>query len=556
MGYFAPNAFRTFVQCGRGNAVNDSPFTYTNDSGVYEIVNSVTVPVGTGANGATFYTSSGNWHMAEGIPFDMYLTVNSIDGLRSNNTIRVSNQVQDNGAGKPDFSYLQNQTFTFSGLQVPPYSTVEFYIPFVDNYPQGCIYCTNNNGITGSITQQVHTVTYNANGGSGAPASQQKIWGSILTLSSTIPTRTGYEFLYWNTSSDGSGRTYNPGDLYGEDADITLYAIWRQRPRYTVTFNANGGTNAPASQSKLEGDALTLTSSKPSKSYTVTYHPNGGSVSPTSKIVSCTFVSWNTKADGSGTSYASGSQYTADANVTLYAIWRNNTIGTLPTPTRANCQFHMWTTTLNGSNQVTSSYTVTRNITIYAKWKYAVVFNANGGILAITSGTTVTQQTTATLYKTHGVSLTIPTNYICYMTDSSTGSGSQDDPGGNYTPSTSTQFSGWGTSSSTQTVSYKPGSSYISDNPTTLYAVYDINRYTVIFTDGYSGTVLKQYDNVPQGTGVTPPPDPVREGFTFSGWLGDYSCIMSNTTIEAFWGFTPIWIRHNGVWIKYEPEED
>lgn len=556
MGYFAPGAFSTFVQCGRGNANVNTPFSYTNDSGVYEIINSVTVPVGTGANGSDFYTSTGNWHQGNGQPFQMYLTAGSIDGLRSNNTVTVSNAVPDNGAGKPDFAYLQSQTFTFTGLQVAPNSSISFYIPFIDGLSQGYIYCTNNNGITGSITQQVHTVSYNANGGTGAPASQQKIWGSILTLSSTIPTRDGYEFLYWNTASDGSGRTYNPGDLYGDDADVTLYAIWRERPRYTVTYNANGGTNAPSSQSKLEGDALTLTSAKPSKTYTVTYNPNGGSVSPTSKTVSCRFVSWNTRADGTGTSYASGSQYTADANVTLYAIWENVAVGTLPTPSRSSCQFHMWTTTLNGSNQVTSSYIVTQNMTIYAKWKYAVVFNANGGTLAITNGTTVTQQATATLYKTHGVALTIPTNYVCYLTDSSTGNGTEDEPGGNYTPSTSTQFSGWGTSSTTETVSYRPGGSYTANSPTTLYAVYDINRYTVIFTDGYSGTVLKQYNDVPQGTGVTPPPDPVREGFTFSGWLGDYSCIMSNTTIEAFWGFTPIWIRHNDKWIKYEPKED
>ena len=556
MGYFSPDEFFTFTQCGRGTGVTEAPFMYTNDSGVYEIINSVTVPVGTGANGAEFFTDTGNWHTGNGQSFEMYLVAGSPSGIRSNNTVTVSNAVPDNGAGKPNFSYLQNRTFTFSGVQVSPRSSIRFYIPFIDNLPQSCIYCTNNYNITGSITQQVHTVSYNANGGTGAPASQQKLWGSILTLSSTVPTRDGYEFLYWNTAADGSGRTYNPGDLYGDDVDVTLYAIWRQRSRYTVTFDANGGTNAPASQSKLDGEALTITASKPSKTYTVTYNPNGGSVSPTSRTVSCKFVSWNTRSDGTGTSYASGSQYTADASVVLYAIWENVAIETLPTPSRSNCQFHMWTTTVNGSNQVTSSYIVTQNITIYAKWKYAVVFNANGGVVAITNGTTVTQQSTATLYKTHGVELTIPTNYVCYLTDSGTGSGTEDNPGGDYIPSTSTQFSGWGTSSTTETVSYRPGSSYTADSPITLYAVYDVNRYTVIFTDGYSGTVLKQYDNVLQGTGVTPPPDPVREGFTFSGWLGNYSCIMSDTTIEAFWGFTPIWIRHNNEWIKYEPKED
>ena len=411
MGYFSAGYYATFTQCGRGVASWEYPLAYTNDSSVTDSILSVTVPMGTGADGSLFFTDTSRWHSGNGQPMTLYLQAKGINS----NSVNVSNSTPSGSNGRPINSYLVNYTFNFSGLSVSPGETIQFTIPNLDVYSTAYIFCINSYAATGNIVKQQHTVSYNANGGTGAPSSQTKVYGYVLTLSTQIPTRAGYEFLYWNTASNGTGKTYNPGDKYGDDVDVTLYAIWRQKLRYTVTFNANGGTGAPGSQSKLEGDVLTLTTARPSKSYTVTFNPNGGSVSPTTKTVSCRFVRWNTRADGTGTSYASGSQYTADSNVTLYAIWENVAIGTLPTPSRSSCQFHMWTTTLNGSNQVTSSYIVTQNITIYAKWKYAVVFNANGGILTITNGTTVTQQTTATLYKTHGVALTIPTNYVCYI---------------------------------------------------------------------------------------------------------------------------------------------
>lgn len=71
-----------------------------------------------------------------------------------------------------------------------------------------------------------HTVSYNANGGTGAPGSQKKIYGSNLTLSSARPTRDGYVFMGWATSSAGEV-SYMPGSTYGTDADITLYAVWQ-----------------------------------------------------------------------------------------------------------------------------------------------------------------------------------------------------------------------------------------------------------------------------------------------------------------------------------------
>lgn len=68
-------------------------------------------------------------------------------------------------------------------------------------------------------------VKYDANGGSGAPSDQTKYFGVDLKLSSTKPTRSGYTFLGWATSSGGSV-VYQPGDTYTANSSVTLYAQW------------------------------------------------------------------------------------------------------------------------------------------------------------------------------------------------------------------------------------------------------------------------------------------------------------------------------------------
>ena len=79
-----------------------------------------------------------------------------------------------------------------------------------------------------SICYPTFTITYNANGGTGEPASQTKTSGKALTLSSTKPTRQGYTFLGWATSSGTSSAQYNPGSSFTTDANTTLYAVWRK----------------------------------------------------------------------------------------------------------------------------------------------------------------------------------------------------------------------------------------------------------------------------------------------------------------------------------------
>lgn len=111
-------------------------------------------------------------------------------------------------------------------------------------------------GIITSIEEEYnekeYIITYDANGGDGAPSSQKKLQGVDLTLSNTIPNKMGYKFVNWNTNQDGSGVSYIAGSNYTANKSTTLYATW-EFVGYVVTlyvdaqFNSNivvssGGT--------------------------------------------------------------------------------------------------------------------------------------------------------------------------------------------------------------------------------------------------------------------------------------------------------------------------
>ena len=94
-------------------------------------------------------------------------------------------------------------------------------------YAAGANYTANAAVTLYAVWQAVtYSVSYNANGGSGAPASQVKTYGTTLTLSSTVPTRTGFNFVGWATSSTATTAAYQPGGSYTANAAVTLYAVW------------------------------------------------------------------------------------------------------------------------------------------------------------------------------------------------------------------------------------------------------------------------------------------------------------------------------------------
>lgn len=148
-----------------------------------------------------------------------------------------------------------------------------------------------------------YKVTFNANGGSGAPAAQTKWYGTNLTLSSTVPTRSGYSFQGWGTSASTTTVSYEAGATYSANAAITLYAVWKAGA-YTVTFNANGGSlgSVPSTMSKTHGTTLTLPTAKPTRT-------------------NYNFKGWGTSASATTVAYQPGGSYTTNAAITLYAIW-------------------------------------------------------------------------------------------------------------------------------------------------------------------------------------------------------------------------------------------
>lgn len=307
------------------------------------------------------------------------------------------------------------------------------------------------------------SVSYDANGGTDAPAGQTKLDGFPLKLSEVGPSRAGWVFLGWAADPEAEQAQYQPGDLYEQDADLTLYALWEQREpaHYDVGYDANGGTGAPEAQEKIEGVTLTLSALTPTRaddpagSFTVTLDANGGITDISSltanRTARYTFRNWNTSADGSGASYSAGGYYIPNAAVTLYAQWNSSTLTqavTLPTPTRTGYTFAGWSLTRDAESGITGRYTPAGDETRYALWTantYTVSFDANGG-----TGAPADQA------KLDGIPLTlsevIPARAGC-------------------------AFLGWATDADAEQPQYQPGDVYEQDADLTLYALWELTRY-------------------------------------------------------------------------------
>ena len=156
-----------------------------------------------------------------------------------------------------------------------------------------------------SVPRNQWVVKLHPNGGvvdgsSAATVTKTKRYNQTLTI--PTPTKTNAVFKGWYANAQGTGNPVSAS--YTQNADLELWAIWYEP--YAVTYDGNPAsavTNVPAQQWKVYNQTLTLSGQRPTRS--------GGYV----------FKEWNTRSDGTGTSYAPGASYSTNAALTLYAIW-------------------------------------------------------------------------------------------------------------------------------------------------------------------------------------------------------------------------------------------
>lgn len=209
--------------------------------------------------------------------------------------------------------------------------------------------------------------------------------GSSYSISNVTPAA-GYIYTGLRSGSEA---------LSGTIAAGTQKTVWLcfESKTYTVSYNNNTSdtvSNMPSNQTKTHGTALTLASNVPTRQ-------------------NYDFLGWSTSSTGSTANYQPGGQYTTNANITLYAVWKLKTYtitfnpnggtvspstkevsygsayGSLPTPTRPGYTFDGWFTTAEGGTKVTASTVLTESSdkTVYAHWSQMGELTLPSGIQTI-----------------------------------------------------------------------------------------------------------------------------------------------------------------------------
>ena len=366
---------------------------------------------------------------------------------------------------------------------------------------------------------------------------REKYANNNIYINSATPVKKGCKFLGWNTKEDGSGKTYQPGNLYDVNQDggnVTLYAQW-EKEKYTATVKLNGGSYNGSTKdftiSKYPGEEISIGAPTRSKhnftGYKLTMDNNDGDA-PTSVTQSASgfkgimqmgnftlnaqWTPWkhtvrydaNAKNDTSVKGIPASQSKTANVDIKLSS----------DVPTRKGYTFLGWTTKADGNGTAYAAgatYTHDQDggtVTLYAKWtpwKHVLHYNKN-------VPTSSTSQTVSNMpvdqTKTFGQLMTI-SNLV------PTRKG--------YT------FAGWYTQSNGTGTKYDPGSNYAADQnggTVNLYAKWTPWTYNIKYDQNVKSTSSsKTVTDMPAAQTKTQEIDvtlssmtPKRNGYIFAGW--------------------------------------
>nr|DAR55632.1 MAG TPA: hypothetical protein [Caudoviricetes sp.] len=255
------------------------------------------VGVSASANNSTiyvtghFYNNGSTWQGSPGCRFTL-----SIDGIGN-----IYDQRRTFNGNSFDFSASRGVGTSYNNRTYTVHAWWDS-----SGFSHGTDYATTTVTVP-AVARPTYTVSYNANGGSGAPSNQTKQHDITLTLSSVKPTRSGYTFAGWGTSATDTGVKYSAGGQYTGNSNITLYAIWTNAAKMTLAYNANGGSGAPSSQTHLINTVSKISGVIPTRNNYV-------------------FLGWSTSSSATSATYIADGQYTNNnftngATVTLYAVW-------------------------------------------------------------------------------------------------------------------------------------------------------------------------------------------------------------------------------------------
>lgn len=220
---------------------------------------------------------------------------------------------------------------------------------------------------------------------------QTKTHGVNLTLRKDTPVKSGYVFLGYKTSKNAGNASYQPGGTYKLNSGITLYAMWAPS-KYTITYDANGGSFSVNSAVKNYGKAYTVSQKVPTRT-------------------GYTFAGWGLTSTTKTVYVNAGGKLTANQNYKLYAIWTPNTYTV--TYNYGNGNVVTEKRTYNQTYKVKTPH-VTKEAYVVQGWS----LNQNSTTVSIKTGDKITAAQNITLYpvwvlKTYKITLKYPiTNVV------------------------------------------------------------------------------------------------------------------------------------------------
>ncbi len=374
--------------------------------------------------------------------------------------------------------------------------------------------------LTANFTIISYTITYNANGGTVDPATQQYTVTSTDALA--IPTRDGYDFAGWKNEGaavgtwDANETTSASGqNLSGDWGDVTLTAQWTVKT-YTITFTGMTGANTTATYTTEDTATIASKQSNPTKDYYTFagWLPSGADNNwGTSVLASDTVLAgkygdvtltaqW-TAIEYTITFYQDPEKTTVLTEETFSADDATITVPDVPAKDGYTGEWSSYTTNPADGNQVVYP--------IYTAVNYTITYNANNGNVSPATQTYTIESTTA---------LAVPTR------DGYTFKGWKNE---------GAAVGSWAANETTD----ENGQNLSSDwGNVTLTAQWTPTTYTIKFnTDG--GTAIPNMTYTIESTDTLPTASG-KPNFAFTGWK--VTTAGGNWVLDAEWngGTSPV----------------